>query len=231
MNINRHRADQVSTFGCIALLVVHLACAAAVSQKTVPVERTPAEVMTWRAADWLTRDTRIKEEQPDKMLAALDIKPGQVVADIGAGVGYHVARISPLVGATGTVIGEDIQPEMIAMLQKNVAQFGLKNVQTILGQPDDPKLPDNAIDLILMVDVYHEFSQPTVMLQKLRKALKPDGRIVLVEFRGEDPNVPIRTEHKMTVQQVRAELEAAGLKFQKTLEFLPWQHIIVFTKR
>jgi ubiquinone/menaquinone biosynthesis C-methylase UbiE len=165
------------------------------------------------------------------MLAALGIKPGQVVADIGAGVGYHVMRLSRLVGPTGLVIGEDIQPEMLAMLRQNVAQHGLSNVQIILGEPDDPKLPDNTIDLILMVDVYHEFANPAAMLQKFRRALRPDGRLVLVEYRGEDAAVPIRPEHKMTVQQVRAELEPAGFKWQTSLEFLPWQHLIIFSNQ
>lgn len=216
----------------LSLSVVLLACGNVISQKTAgPVERTPAEVMSWRGADWLTRESRIAEEQPDRMLAALDIKPGQVVADIGAGVGYHVVRISPLVGPTGKVIGEDIQPEMIELMRQNVARLGLQNVQLILGEPDDPKLPDNAVDLILMVDVYHEFANPEVMLQRFRRALKPAGRLVLVEYRGEDPNVPIRPEHKMTIQQVRAEVEPAGFAFQKTLDFLPWQHIIIFTNR
>lgn len=230
MKTNRDRRGFYRTSaGFIAWLMLLTLCHSAVSQEAA--QRMPADVMSWRGADWLTRDTRIEEEQPDKMLAALNIKPGQVVADIGAGVGYHVLRISPLVGATGKVIGEDIQPEMIDMLQQNVAQRGLKNVRVILGEPDDPKLPANAIDLILMVDVYHEFANPQAMLQRLRTALKADGRLVLVEYRGEDPKVPIRAEHKMTVQQVRAELEPAGFKFQQALEFLPWQHILIFTRR
>jgi ubiquinone/menaquinone biosynthesis C-methylase UbiE len=206
------------------------ACSSAAGPKnSVAAERTPAEVMSWRGADWLTRDTRIDEEQPDKMLAALDIKPGDVVADIGAGVGYHVMKLSPMVGPTGQVIGEDIQPEMIVMLQKNVAALGLTNVRAVQGKEDDPLLPLAGVDLILMVDVYHEFANPRAMLQKFRKALKPNGRLVLVEYRGEDPNVPIRAEHKMTLMQVRAELEPAGFLFQQSLEFLPWQHLIIFT--
>lgn len=217
-----------SAYGLVALLALLLGCNDSVSQSIA--KRIPADVMSWRGADWLTRDTRIEEEQPDWMLAALKIKPGDIVADIGAGVGYHVMRISPLVGPTGKVIGEDIQPEMIEMMHKNVTMLGLTNVQLLLGEPDDPKLPDKVIDLILLVDVYHEFAQPTVMLQRFRKALKPGGRVVLVEYRGEDPKVPIRPEHKMTLKQVRAELEPAGFHFQQSLEFLPWQHIIIFTR-
>jgi ubiquinone/menaquinone biosynthesis C-methylase UbiE len=180
-------------------------------------------------AGWLTRPERIQEEEPDRMLAALDIKRGSVVADIGAGVGYHVWRLAEIVGPAGKVIGEDIQQGMVERLTKNINDRQLRNVEVILGTPTDPKLPKNAIDLLLMVDVYHEFSEPVAMLRKIQEALKPDGRVVLVEFRKEDPSVPIQALHKMSLQEVRAELEAVGFKFQRSLEFLPWQHIIVFS--
>jgi ubiquinone/menaquinone biosynthesis C-methylase UbiE len=186
--------------------------------------------MSAAGADWLTRPERIQEEDPDRMLVSLDIKKGSVVADIGAGIGYHVWRLADIVGPTGKVIGEDIQPDMIRMMKKNIDDRKLRNVELILGTSSDPKLQANTLDLVLMVDVYHEFSDPVAMMQRIRDALKPNGRVVLVEFRKEDPNVPIQPLHKMSVQDVRGELEPMGFKFQRSLEFLPWQHVIFFTK-
>jgi ubiquinone/menaquinone biosynthesis C-methylase UbiE len=193
------------------------------------VRRQPAPVMSVEGADWLTRPERIQEEDPDRMLSALDIKKGSVVADIGAGVGYHVWRLAEIVGPTGKVIGEDIQDPMIRLLKKNIDDRKLKNVEIVLGTPTDPKLPAKALDLVLMVDVYHEFSEPATMMKHIQNALKPDGRVVLVEFRKEDPRVPIQPLHKMSVEEVRSELEPLGFKFQRSLEFLPWQHILIFT--
>jgi len=186
--------------------------------------------MSSAGADWLTRPERIQEEDPDRMLASLEVKKGAVVADIGAGVGYHVWRLSDIVGPSGKVIGEDIQEGMIRLMKKNIDDRNLKNVEIILGNTTDPKLPVNAVDLVLMVDVYHEFSDPLSMMRHIKDALKPDGRVVLVEFRKEDPSVPIQPLHKMSVPDVRSELEPLGFKFQKSLEYLPWQHIIFFTK-
>jgi len=193
------------------------------------VRRQPAPVMGVEGADWLTRPERIQEEDPDRMLSALEIKKGSVVADIGAGVGYHVWRLAEIVGPTGKVFGEDIQDGMIRLLKKNVDDRKLRNVEIVLGTPIDPKLPAKALDLVLMVDVYHEFSEPTTMMKHIQNALKPDGRVVLVEFRKEDPRVPIQPLHKMSVEEVRSELEPLGFKFQRALEFLPWQHILIFT--
>ena len=192
--------------------------------------RQPAPVMGVGGADWLTRPERIQEEDPDRMLAALDIRKGATVADIGAGVGYHVWRLSEMVGSGGRVIGEDIQEGMIRLMKKNIEDRKLKNVELVLGTPTDPKLPSNSLDLVLMVDVYHEFSEPVTMMRHIQEALKPDGRVVLVEFRKEDPSVPIQPLHKMSVQEVRFELEPLGFKFQRSLEFLPWQHIIIFSR-
>lgn len=186
--------------------------------------------MSSAGADWLTRPERIQEEDPDRMLASLGIKKGSVVADIGAGVGYHVWRMADIVGPAGKVIGEDIQDGMIRLMKKNIEDRKLRNVEIIQGTPTDPKLPANVLDLVLMVDVYHEFSEPVVMMRHIKDALKPDGRVVLVEFRKEDPKVPIQPLHKMSVPEVRSELEPLGFKFQQSLEFLPWQHIIFFTK-
>ena len=185
--------------------------------------------MSSAGADWLTRPERIQEENPDAMLKALEIKPGSTVAAVGAGVGYHAWRLSEIVGPSGKVLAEDIQVEMIRMLDKNIQQRKALNVQPILGTEKDPRLPAGQVDLVLMVDVYHEFSDPVTMMQNIRKSLKPDGRVVLVEFRKEDDNVPIRPEHKMSTQQVRAELEPLGFKFDKVLDFLPWQHILFFS--
>lgn len=212
-----------------ALLCIFLSAFLATAQAQTQTGRQPAPVMGVGGADWLTRPERIQEEDPDRMLAALDIKKGSVVADIGAGVGYHVWRIAEIVGPTGKVIGEDIQEGMVALLKKNIDDRKLRNVEVILGTPTDPKLPKNAIDLVLMVDVYHEFSEPVMMMRRIQEALKPAGRVVLVEFRKEDPNVPIQPLHKMSVQEVRSELESVGFKFQRSLEFLPWQHIIIFS--
>ena len=152
------------------------------------------------------------------------------MADIGAGVGYFTWRLADTVGPSGKVYANDIQPEMLSMLERNMRQRKLDNVVPVLGAMDDPKLPANAIDLIILVDVYHEFGEPQKMLRGMREALKPDGRLVLLEYRGEDPDVPIRPEHKMTVDQVKAELAPEGFKFDKVLEDLPRQHILIFKK-
>jgi ubiquinone/menaquinone biosynthesis C-methylase UbiE len=201
----------------------------AIAQAQTQTQRQPAAVMSAEGADWLVRPERIQEEDPDRMLAALDIKKGSVVADIGAGVGYHVWRMADIVGPTGKVIGEDIQEGMIRLLRKNIEDRKLRNVEIVVGTPTDPKLPANSLDLVLMVDVYHEFAEPVAMMKHIQNALKPDGRVVLVEFRKEDPSVPIQPLHKMSVQDVRSELEPLGFKFQRSLEFLPWQHILIFT--
>ena len=193
--------------------------------------RMIAPVMTYEGAEWLVRDSREQEERPDEMIDALKIKPGSTVADVGAGVGYTSVRLSKRVGPNGTVIATDVQPEMLRMLvTENARNAGVKNIKSLRSTPSETKLPENAVDLVLMVDVYHECSQPEAVLKGIRKALKPKGRLVLVEFRGEDPEVPIKEEHKMTLEQVRKELEPQGFHFQESLEFLPWQHIIIFEK-
>jgi ubiquinone/menaquinone biosynthesis C-methylase UbiE len=192
--------------------------------------RQIAPVMSWQGADWLLRLTRIEEEQPEAMLDALKIPPGATVADVGAGVGYHSIKLAKRVGPTGKVLASDLQPEMIAMLESNARDAGATNIKAIRATQSDTKLPDAAVDLILMVDVYHECTDPETTLAGLYKALKPRGRLVLVEFRGEDPEIPILPEHKMTLKQVRRELEPQGFVFKESLEFLPWQHVIIFEK-
>ncbi len=192
--------------------------------------RQIADVMSFAGADWLIRETREQEEQPEAMLNALKIPEGATVADVGAGVGYTTMRLSKRVGPKGTVLATDLQPEMIAMLRENARAAGVKNVKPLLCTVKDTKLPDSAVDLILMVDVYHESADPETTLKGLRKALKPGGRLVLVEFRGEDPEVPIKPEHKMTIAQVRKEITPQGFTFKDSIEILPWQHIIIFEK-
>jgi ubiquinone/menaquinone biosynthesis C-methylase UbiE len=192
--------------------------------------RRIAGVMGAAGADWLVRPERESDERPDQALDAIGIQPGSTVADIGAGVGYFTWRLAERVGPGGVVYGEDIQQAMLNMLAKNMTARHLTNVREVLGTPEDPKLPKNSLDLVLLVDVYHEFSEPEKMLDRLRDALKPGGRIVFLEYRAEDPAVPIRPEHKMTVGQVRAEVQPEGYTVDKTIEVLPQQHIIVFKK-
>jgi ubiquinone/menaquinone biosynthesis C-methylase UbiE len=199
------------------------------AQQSAQPQRQPAPVMGVAGAEWLVRPERIQEEEPDRMLAALEIRRGDVVADVGAGVGYHTWRLSEIVGPSGKVIAEDIQPGMIERLRQNVESRKLRNVEIVQGTPTDPRLPANAVDLVLMVDVYHEFSEPAAMMRHIRNALKPGGRLVLVEFRKEDPRVPIQPLHKMSIEEARAELEGMGFRFQKSMDFLPWQHILIFT--
>lgn len=193
--------------------------------------RPIAPVMSYLGADWLVRDTREDEEHPEAMLDALDLKPGDVVADVGAGVGYTSVRMARRVGPTGKVYATDIQPQMITMLKRNIRQMKLdKVIVPLLCTATDTKLPDAAIDLVIMVDVYHECSNPVETLEGIKKALKPGGRLVLIEFRAEDPDVPIKPEHKMTLIQARKEVEAEGFRFVKNDPRLPWQHIIIFEK-
>jgi ubiquinone/menaquinone biosynthesis C-methylase UbiE len=192
--------------------------------------RKIAQVMGPGGADWLVRPERQSEEHPDEALDALKIPKGATVADIGAGVGYFTWRLAERVGPSGVVYGEDIQQAMLDQLRKNMQARGVANVRPVLGAIDDPKLPKESVDLILLVDVYHEFSEPEKMLDRMREALKPGGRLVLLEYRGEDPKVPIKPEHKMTLKQVRAEVEPEGYRFGESIEVLPEQHIIVFLK-
>src|SRR5260370_6012618 len=214
----------------VAALIVLLATSEWAQGQHPVTGRKYAGVMGARGADWLVRPERAEEEQPDKAIALLGIAKGATVADIGAGNGYMTWRLAERVGPTGKVYANDIQPEMLQMLRQNMQQRKLKNVEPVLGKFDDPKLPANSMDLVLLVDVYHEFSEPQQMLRGIHEAFKPDGRLVLLEYRGEDPTVPIRPEHKMTVAQVRAELEPEGYRVDRVLEDLPRQHILIFKK-
>jgi len=192
--------------------------------------RRYAGVMGLGGADWLVRPEREQEEQPDLALDAIGIGEGSTVADIGAGAGYMTWRMAERVGPRGKVYANDIQPQMLALLKKNMQQRKLTNVETVLGAIDDPKLPPNAVDLVLLVDVYHEFSEPQAMLRRIRESLRKDGRLVLLEYRAEDPSVPIRPEHKMSITQVKAELEPEGFRLDRVSEALPRQHILIFRK-
>ena len=193
--------------------------------------REIAQVMSFHGARWLERPERMEEERPDRVLAALDLKPGMTVADVGAGSGYYSWRIAERVGAGGTVYAVDIQPEMVRLLEQQMTQRGAANVKAVLGTATDPRLPAGTLDLALMVDVYHELEYPYEMLASITRALKPGGRLVFVEFKGNDPTVPIKPLHTMTEAQVRKEAAVHPLVWQKTLSDLPWQHVIVFRKR
>lgn len=192
--------------------------------------REIAHVMGHLGAGWLERSSRELEEKPQTLIRSLKLKPGDNVADIGVGTGYFARRIARVIGPKGTVYGVDIQPEMLELLKKNLDQLGIKNVKGVLGTIKNPNLPANSIDLALMVDVYHEFSHPYEMLQNICSALKPGGRIAFVEYRMEDPNVPIKLLHKMSQLQVMKEATPHPLEWVETISALPRQHIILFRK-
>jgi ubiquinone/menaquinone biosynthesis C-methylase UbiE len=190
--------------------------------------RRIATVMSPLGADWLDRPDREREEEPDRAIAALAIAPGSAVADVGAGSGYMTVRLAAAVGPSGRVFATDVQPEMISRLTARLDAAKIRNVTAILGTPYDPRLPYATLDLVLMVDVYHELAAPQRMLQRLKRALRPGGRLVLVEYRKEDPSIPIREEHKMTVAEAKAEVEAEGYRLASVVETLPRQHILIF---
>jgi ubiquinone/menaquinone biosynthesis C-methylase UbiE len=214
---------------------VVLGVAALVAQQATSVHpisgRRFAEVMDVRGAAWLDRPERETEEAPDEALNIIGIKRGSSVADIGAGSGYMTIRLSKRVGANGIVYANDIQQPMLDILDKRLKSGRLTNVQLILGRPDDPKLPPASVDLALLVDVYHELSQPQAMLKRLHEALKPGGRLVLLEYKKEDPSIPIRPEHKMSVAEAKMEVEPEGFRLGRVDDGLPWQHVLIFNRR
>jgi len=192
--------------------------------------RVYAQTMSVQGAPWLDRREREDEENPDLAIRLLRIRKGATVADIGAGSGYISIRMAKIVGPMGKVYASDIQQGMLELLQQNVSKAKLDNVIPVLGAIDDPKLPADSLDLAIMVDVYHEFSEPQKMLQRIREALKADGRLVLLEYRAEDANVPILPDHKMTKAQVKQEVEHEGFRQSRVYDDLPWQHLFIFTK-
>jgi ubiquinone/menaquinone biosynthesis C-methylase UbiE len=192
--------------------------------------RRIAPVMGLSGADWLDREERQREEQPEKAIAELNLKPGMNVGDVGAGTGFYSLRVAKAILPGGVVYANDIQRGMLERIEVNAAAQHLTNVITVLGTETDPRLPVLKLDLVLLVDVYHEFSRPQRMLDRIHDSLKPSGRLVLLEFRKEDPAVPIRPEHKMSVEEVKAEVTPQGFEFEKVVDSLPWQHIIFFTK-
>jgi SAM-dependent methyltransferase len=193
--------------------------------------REIAHLMGHQAANWLERPEREREERSDLLVPALKLNAGDAVVDLGAGTGYYTRRLARQVGTNGVVFAVELQPEMLDALTNKLAAERIFNVKPVLGSATDPGLPQASADLILMVDVYHEFEHPHEMMEAICRALKPKGRVVLVEFRGEDPGVPIKRLHKMTDAQVRKEMAVHPLEWVETIGVLPWQHIIVFRKR
>ena len=193
--------------------------------------REISAVMGWQGASWLERQERDREERTDLLLAALMLKPGLVVADIGAGTGYLSRRMAPAVMPGGKVWAVDVQPEMISLLQAGVKRSGLTQIEAKLSAVDDVKLPASSLDLAVMVDVYHELAYPYEVMASLLKALKPGGRLVFVEYKAEDPLVPIKQLHKMSEVQIKREAAVFALEWERTVRTLPWQHVVVFRKR
>jgi ubiquinone/menaquinone biosynthesis C-methylase UbiE len=193
--------------------------------------REIAQVMGHQGADWLERPEREAEEHTDEMIEQLHLQPGDVVADIGAGTGYLSRRLAKKVAPGGKVLAVDIQPEMLTLLTNKMAAIGITNVVPILGTVSEPRLPARSVDVVIMADVYHEFDFPYEMMTGICRALKPDGRVVFVEFRAEDRQVPIKPLHKMTETQVRKEMSALPLRWVGTSEVLPWQHLITFSAK
>lgn len=227
------RTRLVALTGALAISTVFIVAAqqTATTPGVHPISgRKFAQPMSYLGADWLDRSERVAEEEPDIALDAIKLEKGSTVADVGAGSGYMTVKMAKRVGPTGKVYANDIQPEMLALLRQRLAKEKITNIETVLGSVDDPKLPAGILDLILMVDVYHEFSEPQKMLHRMREALKPGGRLVLLEYRKEDPSVPIRFDHKMTIAEAKMEVEAEGYKLTRVDPVLPRQHILIFTR-
>src|SRR4029453_17833163 len=232
---------------CFALLVLGSVAGRAFAQESPEVPRslrpvrTPpalteykgrriAQTMHYLGAEWLTRDNREQQERCSLMLANLGVKPGIAICDMGCGNGFYTLQLAKMTGESGHVYGIDIQPEMLKMLNDRADAAGVRNISPILGTFTDPRLPKGKIDMILLVDVYHEFSHPEQMLAAMRQSLAPDGVCVLVEFRAEDPDVPIKPEHKMTKKQIMKEWPTNGFKLVKEFDGLPWQHMMWFAR-
>jgi cyclopropane fatty-acyl-phospholipid synthase-like methyltransferase len=215
---------------------ISLAGSSLVAQERLPPALTEykgreiAQTMHYSGAPWLTRESRDREEDCNKLITQLRLKPGMTVCDMGCGNGFYALRVAKRLGPEGKVLAVDIQPEMLTLLRERAAEAKIPNIKPILGSLIDPQLAEASCDLILCVDVYHEFSHPEHMLRAMRKALKPDGRLVLVEFRMEDPKVPILLEHKMSKEQILKELPPNGFKLVREFDGLPWQHAMWFAR-
>lgn len=226
---------------CICVVAAAVHADASLYQKTRPsadgigksyMGREIAGVMGWQAASWLERPERVQEERPDLLLAELNLRPGMVVADIGAGSGYHSRRMAEVVGKTGKVYAVDVQPQMVQMLSNLSREDRYANIKPILSTADDVKLPQASVDLAIMVDVYHELEFPFEVMRSIIKSLKPGGRVAFVEYRAEDGNVPIKALHKMSEAQIKREADAhAQLEWERTSAALPWQHVVFFRKK
>jgi ubiquinone/menaquinone biosynthesis C-methylase UbiE len=214
----------------VALAVMALAASQASPGRHPISGREYARPMGVAGAPWLDRAEREAEEQPTRALQIMQIAPGMTVADIGAGSGYFTERLARLVGPTGRVFATDTQQGMIDLLKRRLSGQKIQNVTVVLSEPSNPRLPAGTIDLALMVDVYHELGDPPTVLGHIRAALKPDGRLVLVEYKGEDPTIPILPSHKMTVAQAKVEVEAEGFVLSTANSSLSRQHVLIFTK-
>jgi precorrin-6B methylase 2 len=250
-SLGQNRACVVLWRALIACAAALLLCAAAPAHAEAPaaesrytrvpagadgigkryMNRDIAAVMGWQGAAWLEREEREREERTDLLLAALQLKPGMVVADIGAGTGYLSRRMAPAVMPGGKVLAVDVQPEMVSFLQGMVTKTGLAQITPLLGAERDVKLPADSVDLAIMVDVYHELAFPFEVMTSLVRALKPGGQLVFVEYRAEDPKVPIKALHKMSETQIKREAAVHALVWERTVGTLPWQHCVVFRKR
>ena len=236
----RREASLGNAFGLACLLLVEVVSSQAIyttREKHDPdgigkfyFGREIAHVMGHQAAAWLERADRDETELPQRVVEEMKLAPSDVVADVGAGTGYFSFRLARAV-PQGSVYAVDIQPEMLAIIEQRKTQQKVTNVVSVLGTESNTKLPAASVDVALLVDAYHEFAFPREMMDSIVRSLKPGGRVVLIEYRAEDPTVPIKAVHKMTVDQAKKELTAAGLKFKETKEFLPLQHFIVFERR
>ncbi|MEW4565606.1 class I SAM-dependent methyltransferase [Bremerella sp. JC770] len=219
------------------IILCSVSCLARAQQDVLNVDGRPiykgreiAQTMHYNGAPWLIRESRQREEDCQKMLENLGVEPGMTICDMGCGNGFYSLKLAEMVGKDGKILAVDIQSEMLRLLKARAQEKDIDNIELILGDIDDPKLPEGKVDLILCVDVYHEFSHPVEMLAGMRKSLKPDGKIVLLEFRMEDPNVPIKLLHKMSKKQILDEYQANGFQLARQFDGLPWQHMMFFAK-
>ncbi|MFO1063747.1 MAG: methyltransferase domain-containing protein [Pirellulales bacterium] len=227
------------SLGAAVLLCLVIASPAAFAQDSKPPEKLPparttylgrhiAQTMSFHGAPWLIRDNREDEERVSMVFPQLQLKPGMTVCDMGCGNGFYTLEMAKMVAPGGKVIAVDIQQEMLHLLKLRADEMQIKNVEPVLGTVTDPRIADGVVDLLLMVDVYHEFSHPPQMLAAIRKSLKPNGLVALLEYREEDPMVPIKPEHKMSKRQIMKEYRTNGFKLVREYDELPWQHLMFF---